>query len=216
MAERDKEPTQAAPQAVMMSEAMLTQLLQAIQGTANPPSNQDALIESVKTMAEMAKATRASQRISNIEHEDISPFTYDSRCTFCQTRTKHPENNKIGHPRARLKYRTFFCGSLEREDALTPLEIELYNSFTVSRTARNGTWKAIMDVDGTAEVLHIDVPFQGMDARANLPDLVVILFELLQSGENAVTPQNQIALMLDLQKRIKELEGQQAVPVGAR
>ncbi len=128
---------------------------------------------------------------------------------------RHPENGLIGHPRTKLKYRTFFCGSLEREDALSPLEIELYNTFTVSRTARKGTWTATLDVDGSAEVLKIDCPFQGLDARGNLPDLPAILFELLYSGENAVTAQNQVGMLLELQKRIKELESAQ-VPVGAR
>ncbi len=208
---RTDDPTPAVPAALNLSHEQFQQLLAAISGpTANPE-----LVDAVKSMKAMADAANRTQRHSNVDHEHKSPFSFDAQCEYCKAGARHPENDKLGHPKTALKYRTFFCGALERADALTELEVKLYNSFTVSKTARKGTWKAILDVDGSAEVLKVDVPFQGMDVRSDLPPLAQILFELVSGGEDAVTPQNQVAMLLALQQRIKELESAQA-PVGAR
>ena len=213
----DNQPPAPAAAAPVLSAEQFAQLLEVFRNNKTDPApNQQGMIDSVNAMREMAEATRRSQRVSNVDHEHISPFAYDERCEFCKTQTRHPENGKIGHPPAKLKYRVFFCDGLQRADALTQLEIELFNSFTVSKTARKGKWKATLDVDGNAEVLKVDVPYIGMDVRADLPPLAQILYELLHGGEDAITPQNQVAAMMEMQRKIKELEAKLGEPVGAR
>lgn len=118
------------------------------------------------------------------------------RPTFFGTHREHRRTGMIEFGGVRLQ------GELETED-----EIVLCNSFTVSRTARGGKWRAAVKHAGTDdEVLEISIPSFTQDNRMeNAVPFVMILQELLH-GADAVTQESMAAQMVKLQARIAELE----------
>ena len=109
----------------------------------------------------------------------------------------------------KLKYKTYFCGGPQREDDLTPTEVDLYNQFTGSKTARDGAWSAEVRRNGSTLELHVNVPCFTNDERMNLPALTAILGELLY-GTDVVDPTMTMAKILAMQKQIDELTAAQA------
>lgn len=109
------------------------------------------------------------------------------------------------HPKARLTRPTFFNGGREREDALTPTEVELYNRFDRTMTARDGKWKADLRQNGSAQELHITtVEIGSLDGRLSLPALTLILRELLDGAE-AADPDKMADRIAALEAQIKLL-----------
>ena len=135
---------------------------------------------------------RKAMRPENDRHPGISAFSY-------------PEGDKA-RPKPALRRNTYFNGIQEREDALTPAEVELYNRFTETRTARKGMWKAEVRQNGSSEELFIITEPHTLDGRQSLPAIPSILRELLDGAE-AANPEKLYARMMELEARLKAREG---------
>lgn len=108
-------------------------------------------------------------------------------------------------PKPHLRRPTFFNGSREREDSLTWTEVELYNRFDRTMTARDGKWKADVRQNGSAQELHIStVEIGSLDGRLSLPALTLILRELLDGAE-AADPDKMADRIAALEAQIKAL-----------
>lgn len=198
-----------------LSPEHLAALAQVFQAANNQGDKHGELIAAITKLAEssqqIAVETKRQTRFQNAEATGLSPFDYDSRCEQCRTVTPHADG-RLPHPKPALKYRTFFCFNKQTAESLTPLEVELFNSFTESRTARHGTWKADLGRDGNIDALSIEVPFVGGDNRGSLPSLAQILTELL-TGEPVPDAVNLVAELAALRQKVAELDARQ--PVGA-
>lgn len=106
------------------------------------------------------------------EHPRVSAFSY-------------PEGD-IARPKPTLARETYFNGSRELEEALTPAEIDAYNAITRSTTARAGRWKADLRQNGTAHELHVSVPAKSLDDRISLPSSLLLILKELVDGPAAV------------------------------
>lgn len=89
--------------------------------------------------------------------------------------------------------KTYFVGARMDEDLLTPLEIELFNRFTSSRSTRNGRWTADIKQNGNDQELHVMVPHKEIDDRQNLPNGLTLILRELLDGEEAANPEALIA-----------------------
>jgi hypothetical protein len=166
-----------------------------------------ALSDSMKKQSdELARQVRR-QNSTNLDDRD--PFAFDSRCQYCKAQTPHPDTKALKHPKPKLRYDVFFCQGRQTQDMLTPLEVELFNSFDTSRECRGGKWRAELKPHGTRTRLFVSVPFEGMDVRMDLPPLVQILSELLY-GEMVADPAQALAMISALQRRVDELEANRA------
>ncbi len=170
-------------------------------------------------------------RRSNATHPNMSVFTFDKRCKWCRDGEPHPVLDKNGvvvpgvvgplaHPKPKLKFETYVCGGKQFEDSLTPLELDLFNQFESSRTARGGTWSAVIKRDGTTAKLFINFPSRTLDELQDLPRTLPEVLNELLFGEEAVDAHDMIGEMLAMKKRIKELEAAATAsaakePVGA-
>ena len=177
-----------------------------------------AISKSQESLARIVGDIQRSNNRENKDYEDRSVFNYDPACQWCASKQRHPAEDgargMFGHPKAKLTHEVMFCNGIMREEWLTPMEIELCNAFTESTTAREGQWTATLDRDGTRKRLSIGVPYRGMDARNGLPSLAVILLEL-RLGPSVVDPVQQIHLIAELQRRVRELEGKVAATTAA-
>lgn len=133
---------------------------------------------------------RRTVRRSNASHPGISDFSY-------------PEGEEA-RPKARLTHETFFCGAPQREDQLTPTEIDLYNKFDRDMEARDGRWTAAFERNGSRRRLSIMVPAKTNDDLTNLPPLTQILSELLYGSEVA-DPTKSMARLIAAETKIAEL-----------
>jgi hypothetical protein len=134
---------------------------------------------------------RKAMRPENETHPGISAFSY-------------PEGDR-DRPRPELKRPTYFAGGLQREDSLTPLEIDLFNRFETTRSSRNGRWRALLKQNGSAQELYIDIAdAKSLDGRIGLPPLTSILRELLD-GEEAANPDLLFARVTELEAKIRAL-----------
>lgn len=175
--------------------------------TPEPPKDANALIaevllrladrpagitaEQLTTILEgNAQSTRKALRPENEFHPDVSDF------------------NPLGerdHPRPKLLNKVVFCGMELHEDELKLGEIELFNKFTHSCIARNGSWRAELKpgMKGGKGELHIIIPVATMDDRMDLPNGMSLILSELLGGEKAVDPAS-------LAERVAELERQLA------
>ena len=134
---------------------------------------------------------RKALRPENDRHPGKSAFSY-------------PEGD-VARPKPPLRRSTYFNGIQEKEDALTPLEIEMYNRFEhPGREARNGMWKAHVVRNGSAEELFIVTEPHTLDGRQSLPGITSILRELLE-GAAAANPDRLAARVTELEARIAQL-----------
>ncbi len=120
----------------------------------------------------------------------VSPFTYPAG------------SNKV---KATLRRPTFFCGARQREDELTPEEVDLFNAITETRRVTGksyGDWIAEIRRNGTAEELYVDVPAGSVDARMDLPSLKAILGEIL----TGTVQKSAAEVQADLLAKVAELE----------
>lgn len=104
-------------------------------------------------------------------------------------------------PKPQLKRPTFFCGTRQRDDDLTPAEIEAFNAIDATRSTRGGLWTADLRQNGSAVELHIDVPAKSVDDRMSLPSLLEIVSEL-KGGEMAVDRSAILARLADLEAKL--------------
>lgn len=129
---------------------------------------------------------RKAMKPENDQHPGISAFSY-------------PEGDQA-RPKPALRRKTFFNGTIQRVDELTAVEAELYNRFDATRTARTGMWTAQVRRNGSEEELWILTEPHTLDGRQSLPELSLILRELLD-GKAAADPAS-------LALRVAELEAQ--------
>lgn len=203
--------------------AMMAGLTQAVtllveRGVKDQPPELAAAIAGLKAATEMqgrlTEEVNRTQRKSNATHPGLSVFTYDPRCEFCVNKKPHPDTNELAHPKPVLKYDTSFCFGRQDAEQLTPLEVELYNSFTESREARDGTWTATLTKHGKRQHLHVKVPCVTIDDLAVLPPLTAILTELLY-GQIIADPMASNARIAALEQMVAELrQNQLAKPSG--
>jgi hypothetical protein len=136
--------------------------------------NQKALVEATRQV-----------RHSNADHEHKSAFS-------------HPEGD-LERPKAKFRFKeVFHNGHREREDDLTPAEIDAYNQITHSCEARGGRWTATVKNNR----LMVTIPCFTLDERMDVPSLPLQLLELAQ-GERAVTPDNMAAELIALRKAVE-------------
>lgn len=158
------------------------------------PSLQSAVVGGGLTSADLKallEGQRKAMRPENETHPGISAFSY-------------PEGD-VARPRPTLRRPTYFAGGVQREDSLTPLEIDLFNRFETTRASRNGRWRALIKQNGSAQELFIDIAdAKSMDGRIGLPPLTSILRELLD-GEEAANPDLLFARVTELEAKIKAL-----------
>jgi hypothetical protein len=138
-----------------------------------------------------AQSTRKALRPEIERHPDVSDF--------------NPKGER-DHPRPRLVNKVIFGGMELHEDELKVGEIELFNRFTHSCVARNGSWKAELtpSVKGGKGELNISIPIATTDDRMELPNGISLILSELLGGEKAVDPAS-------LAERVAELEKQLAV-----
>lgn len=215
----------AKPKApLQLSMEMFQQLIGTLQAaSATQPANPEVLAalelarQSAETNAQIQTQVRNQVRPSNPKHLNVTAFTTDSRCAVCRTNlaalasgrrdfAKHdPADDDYGHPKPKLTYLTFFCGIPQRADDLTPLEVELFNSFTESKEAHHGKWTAVLDRDGTKKRLRVKIPCGTSDDMAGAPPLAQVLTELLY-GESVGDPLQAMGEIAQLKRQIAELQ----------
>lgn len=186
--------TPASPDPMALIAAALGKLSE--QPAAMTPEQITALVTAAAGSAANtgAESLRRVLHSSNAQHPGKSAFSY-------------PEGD-ILHPKAMLRPtpdgqpgECFFCGSRQDPEQLTPAQIDLFNRFTRTVTARDGRWKAEISSNGIN--LAVWVPTKTIDDRMDLPSLDLILLELLD-GQAAVDP-------VSMGERIAQLEKQLAL-----
>lgn len=210
---------------VALSMEMLQQILAGLQPSRETPPELLAALEAMKVSAaanaQLHSQVRNQVRPSNPKATGLSAFTTDSRCDICQQNLaalaagrsadlrRHREgDDDYSHPKPTLRYETTFCGIPQRAEDLTPLEVELFNSFTESKEAHGGKWTAILDRDGTKRRLKVRVPCASSDEMTSLPPLTQILMELLY-GESVGDPVLAMAEMQALRREVAALKAAQ-------
>lgn len=150
-------------------ESALLKFLEMGQQNALTP---EMLREIVSTVGiQSAQVMHKAVRPENEIHPHISAYSY-------------PEGD-IARPKPKLARKVFLNFHEEREDQLTPHEIDAYNSFTDDREARNGNFKATIKQRGRkTEELHITVPVAGINDRMNVPMSLLLLVHELQTGKS--------------------------------
>jgi hypothetical protein len=185
----DSERAPAAGGSIQLAdlERIIDKLLQ----TRGQAPGDSRMIElAVKSMEGLREEVGRTVRRSNATHPGISAFSY-------------PEGDEK-RPKPKLKYETIFCGARQREDQLTPQEIDLFNQFTGNKDAREGAWTARIDKDGSKRRLVVLVPAKTIDHLATLPPLTQILSELLY-GADVVDPLKQMDRIAALEAQLRTL-----------
>lgn len=162
----------------------------------------DDLREILKSQREAAdESTRLSMQTltnalirENQRSPEISVFSYP------EGDVARPKP-KFVDPEGRER-ETYFCDARQREEQLTPAEIEAFNAITDDCEARNGAWKATIHGDGKRTILRVNVPCKDMDARMELPkSLTAILFEL-KNGKKALDVDALARQLADLKDKL--------------
>ena len=218
MAKPDESAATPKPvtQYVLGADDLKTLLQGFVAASAGQSGTTEAMTALLKQVESLTQAAQRAVKHENPNYEDRSVYTVDPKCELCKTGGLHfLENDPIGkqaHPRPPMKYEFEFCNGLVRADWLTIPEIELVNQFDRDKTARAGTWTAVVSRQGTKHKLIIDVPYRGIDTRHDLPSLSAILVELLY-GETIADPSQAVVLIQQLQKKVDELEARLAAHV---
>ena len=172
---------------VAITSDMLRDLIAGVAAQINPGISAESLRAILESTAASA-ATNMHRTLvkENPNYSEVSPFTY-------------PEGQAV-RPAPRLKRKTYFCYAQQKEETLTPTEIDAFNAITRSCSAQDGRWTATVVKDGTEEKLHVFVPNKNLDDRMGLPSLLLILREL-KDGKEAVDTDR-------MAERVAELEAQ--------
>jgi hypothetical protein len=190
VAEKQTPEPQIAPVMVTMT----TEQLQALIG-----SNKGIDADGIKAILDaQANQTRelvnASRQVrhSNPDHEHKSVFS-------------HPEGD-LKRPKNKLTHETFLNHSREREEALTPAEIDAYNAIQHPCEARDGTWTVTIKRNQK----FINVPSFTTDQRSDLPNGLVLILRELSHGTKGVDPAEMLlriaALEAQLAKQSQAIE----------
>lgn len=147
-----------------------------------------------------ADATEKTVTRSNATHPGVSAFNPKGEREF---------------PRPKLKAQTLFLGVPQWEDTLTEVEIDLFNSITSGRTARDGKWVAnyTPSTNGGKATLHVTIAIQEGDL-ASTPPLVQILAELA-TGAKSEDMSTLMVEMATMKAELDALKAQQPQAVGA-
>lgn len=211
--EQPEAPAAASPVIQMtleQMEAMFARIMAAGKTTDDTQVAMEALRASVLATQQLGDEIKRTVRRSNADHSHQSVFDFDIRCEVCKAGGIHEATGNMAHPKPDLIHETFFCFGKQVKDQLTPVEVELFNSFTVSTEARDGAWTATMDkFSAKKKKLHVEVPCATIDDLASLPPLEQILMELLY-GREVVDPVISAARIRDLEERIKKMEAEAA------
>lgn len=179
-----KEITTETKASVQITEDQFERLLARLSGGNGLSAEQLSTV-----LAENAKATRKALRPENERHPDISAF--------------NPAGER-DHPRPKLIHDVILSGMPLSEDELTVGEIELLNSFTHTRVARNGQWKAEVRTSnrGGKSELVISIPVATMDDRMSLPNGMSLILTELLGGEQATDPATLASRVAELEARL--------------
>lgn len=153
-----KDKDQSLEELIRQQAATIARLEATLNERASDPG-----VEAIKTLAE-----RSAPK-DNPNYSERGPFTY-------------PEGERV-RPKPKLKRDVFIGGVRQHWTQLTPFEVELFNQFEGTRTARGGQWKAEVRMNGSQQELHIDLPMRTWDERASLPQELPTLLEILLHGE---------------------------------
>lgn len=150
----------------------------------------EILATQTQAQREIADSTR-SVRHSNPDHLHISAFS-------------HPEGD-LKRPKAKLDRETYFNGHREREDDLTPAEIDAYNAIQQSCTARedrgeDGMWKATV----TKHRRLVRIPSFTADDRMDMNNGLVLNLLELSKGKAAVDPADMAIRIAALERQLSE------------
>jgi hypothetical protein len=153
---------------------------------------QRELIAAQKEIAENARPARHS----NPDHTHVSAFSYPEG----DLKREKPKFLKgaTGAPRE-----VFFNNHREREEDLTPAEIDAYNAITKSCEARGGRWTATVK----ANALYVTIPSYTSDDRQDMHNGLVLNLRELADGPKAVD-------LVDLVSEVAELRKQLAAQGG--
>jgi hypothetical protein len=133
---------------------------------------------------------------SRAMHKELRP----SNPTFPDVSAYNPLGER-DHPRPDLTRPTYFCGGEQRREWLTREEIDAFNAIKTDCVAKDGRWTARIQRDNSGQPrLFVNVPHRGIDQRAELPPLLIILRELVEGPEL-----NDIEM---LRLKVQELEKQ--------
>lgn len=217
--------TPGNPPLVAMPAELVSELLTMIRSRASddPSPVMERLLVALEQQGQASKRLgeefARTVRRSNAVAPNLSVFTYDKRCEYCTKKKPHPvydgdgnlvagAEGDLAHPKPRLKHQVFICGGKQLEDSLTPLEIELLNSFDKSLSAKGGRWTAMVRRDGNRSILTIDFPARTIDELQDLPRSLPELLSELLYGEEATDAMDLVAEVVRLKKRLAELESQ--------
>lgn len=225
----DPSPTQLAPALVAMPPELLAEMMSLIRtrAEAEPSPVTERMLAALEGLAagnkRLGDEFARTVRRSNAQATGLSVFAYDKRCEFCRAKKPHPRLDDDGnvipnvdgplfHPKPQLVHKVFICGGPQHVEMLTPLEIELLNSFTRSVTAHNGSWVAMLRRDGNTSVLTIDFPAKSIDDLQVLPRTLAELLAELLYGEEATDAMDLVGEVMRLKKRLAELETVKVTP----
>ena len=125
----------------------------------------------------------------------------------------HPEGEEA-RPKAKLRRETFFCGVKQSDEQLTPLEIDLFNAISESKSARKGLWTANCEVptNGSRGRLIVNIPASSADDLTGVYALPSILTELA-TGQDATDVGKLMSQMAEMKAQIDALHSGKAVAV---
>ena len=167
------------------NDALAAALLKIAELTQQPREGLSA--EQLKEILQSnAESTRKALKPEIMSHPDVSVF--------------NPRGER-DHPRPKLVHKVIFCGMELDQEELTLGEIELFNKFTHTCLARNGSWRAEVKpgAKGGKSELTISIPVATTDDRMELPNGISLILTELLGGEKAVDPSS-------LAERVAELE----------
>lgn len=203
MAKEQNVSTETAGTVAALTNEQFEKLLAAASGN----SSNDAIALLATTMRDLvaaqnrsADATEKTVTRSNATHPGVSAFNPKGEREF---------------PRPKLKAQTLFLGVPQWEDTLTEVEIDLFNSITSGRTARDGKWVAnyTPSTNGGKATLHVTIAIQEGDL-ASTPPLVQILAELA-TGAKSEDMSTLMVEMATMKAELDALKAQQPQAVGA-
>lgn len=190
MAEKQQPEPVIAPVMVSMTQEQLTALIGASKGI-DADGIKAILDAQANQTRELVNASR-TVRHSNPDHPHVSAFS-------------HPLGD-LKQPKNKLTHETFFNNHREREDDLTPAEIDAYNAIQHPCEARDGTWT----VKIRRNQKFIDVPSFTADDRMDLPNGLVLILRELSHGTKGVDPAEMLlriaALEAQLAKQAQPIE----------
>lgn len=155
-----------------------------------PASNGLSAEQLKEILASNAESTRKALKPENAMHPDVSVF--------------NPKGER-DNPRPKLAHKVLFCGMELDEEELTLGEIELFNRFTHSCVARNGSWRAEFkpNAKGGKAELTIAIPVATADDRMDLPNGISLILSELLGGEKAVDPASLAERVAELEQQLK-------------